>query len=110
MLSQLADLGRAFLKDTPVRQSGAWKESGYCTELVWGHRVPPAKEENKERTDTSGQNSLGHGVKVMERRLRGQERLVKPRSKERSNRRPLGSAPDCSRLYIGNCKMVIKTD
>lgn len=71
---------------------------------------PHTKGENKERVDMSGQNSLRHGVKLMEKRLRRQERLVKPRSNERSNRGAFGSAPDCSCLYVGNCKTFIKTD
>lgn len=58
----------------------------------------------------SGQNSLRHRAKLMEKRLQGQERLIEPRSNERSRRGPLGSAPDCSHLYAGNCKGFIKTD
>lgn len=68
------------------------------------------EEETKGRADTSGQNSLRHRVSLMEKRLGRQGRFMKPRSNKRSKRGPLGKAPDCSHLYVGNCKLFIKVD
>lgn len=94
------------MKEVPARQVGPWEEFRYHTELVPGFGAPPNLPPPiflvKTHRDTES--------KLMEKRLRGQERLVKPRSNERSERGPLGSAPDCSRLYAGNCRRFIKTD